>query len=425
MKKGDEIITDEQKAELRNNVLKIFIFNRKIKGLDAGPNFILPDNKNNEIYEEFSEDITEVLEKLGVRKGGVKNFYVSGATLHALYYIEKNFTLKIITNLQRYAASNKAKEAIETSKIDPKGLNEYIDELYKLYNITFQIVKGCNVAKRALQSYPTNSDIVHWWVLFHNRNMQWGVVRETLQNIVNRDNIDEKTIQICYLGIFESYLNDSIWLKDHTEIKNFETLKSAKEMYLDKAPDKNHSQYLYFLARYKEAEWWFLPTQKGKERNMYLLESAFKVINGALESYIEKSNSGYPSVPWWLNCHKAMLCKILKHDDFETTTQEFYDTVMPEINKDPRTLKKSLYMYAATYYLMNADAEGLTLFLNKSIEVIFQRIIDLNLPKCNNDSNVESYPYHHCSMIFWKKEDEKLKEKYIKILQDFQKKCPW
>jgi hypothetical protein len=278
-----------------------------------------------------------------------------------------------------------------------------------------------------LKLFPTQIDIVRWWALFHNRKMEWIPVRTTLTEI-SANTKDDKVKAECLLGIFESYLNEFIRIR-HQKSAEFEKLKEAKGNYLDIIPDKEAiGKYYYFLARYFEAEWWVIPQYSGKIASMNILNSAVKLIYKALSLYPKKTDSGYSAahpVPWWLYCHKAMLYKIMEHHKFEESSAEFFEVMKMEVEKKDNTLKKSIHIYAATYFLMKEDDIALNTFLKELIIRVTKRIEELGLSENYEDSEVESYSYHHIDMIFWRERDEDIRNKYFSIMNKFQQECPW
>lgn len=397
---------------------------------NRNPHIETPNNKNSPYYISLKRNIEEKVTGSSISTGTLRKLFCDN--------INRNYESSTISLLEEYANINPIISAhlpvsasisfqenvVET--ITTNTLAEYLTTLKYLYNITYQIKEGCKVSEEALVLFPEQVDIVRWWALFHNRKMEWMSVRTTLNNIAAKTT-EEKVKAECLLGIFESYLNEFIRIRHHNSAE-FEKLKEAKGNYLDVIPNKEIiGKYFYFLARYFEAEWWVIPKYSGKIASMNILNSAVKLIDKALSLYPKISDSGYSathSVPWWLYCHKAMLYKILGHSKFEESCGEFFEVMKKEIEKKNNTLKKSIHIYAATYFLMKEDDIALNTFLKELIIRVTKRIEELELSEYYEDSEVGSYSYHHIDMIFWQERDEEIRTKYFSIMNKFQQECP-
>lgn len=421
--------------EFHKNLMKRVCasYSASMTAKNKNPHIETPDNKNSHYYKSLENDIEERLKEEGAT--------ISYATLHRFFwnntYSFKSYTVELLekySNLHNedFPSSQQSspifqQEVIQTKTANEGALSEYLATLKYFYNTTYQIKEGCKVSEEALELFPEQIDIVRWWALFHNRKMEWIPVRTTLAIIATKTT-DEKVKSECLLAIFESYLNEFIRIR-HQNSAEFEKLKEAKGKYLDVIPNKETiGKYYYFLARYFEAEWWVIPKYSGKIASMNILNSAVKLIDKALSLYPKKSDSGYSAahpVPWWLYCHKAMLYKILEHHKFEESSEEFFAVMKREVEKKDNTLKKSIHIYAATYFLMKEDDIALNTFLRELIIRVTARLEELGLSEDYEDSEVESYSYHHIDMIFWREKDEEIRNKYFSIMNKFQQECPW
>lgn len=295
-------------------------------------------------------------------------------------------------------------------------LKKYINDLNEYYD-TYQLQQGCNLSEKAIKKYPFQIDIIHLWVLFHNRKMEWGSVRETLNNIIKQENSEEIKAE-CYLGIFESFLNE--FTKDRYKTNSFEQLKKAKENYLDRVHGKEtNGKYHYFLARYFEDEWWL---QSILEKQSSLnLSYAVNSINKSISLYnYNTASSGYQAshaTPWWLYCHKAILLKLWEHPNCEQNIKEYKEMILKEVESSP--LKKSVQMYAATSYLLIDDYEALQLFLDKLDRIIKKCFNEKSLSEIHPISEVDNSTFHHIELIFYKDEDKEKRSKYYSLLNSW------
>jgi len=227
------------------------------------------------------------------------------------------------------------------SESDPY-FTKFNAKLKNLYD-KFWLQEGCALSIEAIKVYPFQVDIIRWWTLFHNRKMEWIMVREQLKQKINQtDNEENEEIRAeCYLGIFESFLNEFTKDRHNKQItpSPFNKLKTAKDQYLDKVPKKeDNGKFHYFLARYYEEEWWVQPENE-KSSTQTLLDYAITAINKSIELYelYDLSASGYQTsykIPWWLYCHKAMLFKLWGHDDSLNIIEEYKSVILKEAEEE-------------------------------------------------------------------------------------------
>lgn len=329
----------------------------------------------------------------------------------------KNNFLNFVESSDALQIENISTKKDKTYDLNDSELKKYINDLNEYYD-TYQLQQGCNLSEKAIAKYPFQIDIIRLWVLFHNRIMEWGLVRETLNNIIKQENSEEIKAE-CYLGIFESFLNE--FTKDRHKTDSFEQLKKAKEKYLDRVHGKEtNGKYHYFVSRYFEEDWWILPISEKQSSSS--LSHAVNLINKSISLY-NTAPSGYQAshtLPWWLYCHKAILFKLWEHPKCEQNIKEYGEIILQKVKSSP--LKKSVQMYAVTYYLLIDDYKALQSFLNKLDTIIKERLNEKSLPEIHPISEVDNFTFHHIELIFYKDEDKEKRSKYYSLLNSwFQK----
>lgn len=291
-------------------------------------------------------------------------------------------------------------------------LSGYLKRLNDLYN-EFKLGPGLKLVKEVVKRYPFQEDVIRSWALFHNRRMDWTTVREILGIKINLT-INNNVKTECYLGIFESHLNE--FTKKRHEQGAFNKLDYAKTNFLDKIPDKECvGHYYYFLARYYEEEWWISSEKTKKATNT--LKLAIDSINESISLYKEKL-SGYGANnnnPWWLFCHKAILFKLWRHEMYDEVLNQFYNMIEIELKNNPK--KKSAQIYMVTYYLLLDNEKKLVNFLADLKNTMIE-----NLPNNSSEdklSDIDNFTYHHLELLFYQKEDKFKYERYYEIINDW------
>ncbi|MCW3090471.1 MAG: hypothetical protein JWP81_1540 [Ferruginibacter sp.] len=419
--------------KLRERVLLSYKANMNEKGKNA--HIETPDNKNSHYYNSLENDIEAQLSESGET--------ISYATLHRFFWKDKAiFRSYTIELLEKYADLNKTppgqvsisdrtvqEVSVGTYIVRERTLSEYLLTLKFLYHTTYQIEEGCEIAAEALKIFTENIGILRYWILFHNRARDWENVRIKLQEISKNYIANKNILAECYLGLYESHLNEFIRENWHG-LAAFDKLKKAKLYFLDNIPGKETiGKYYFFLARYYEAEWCILPNEIAKVQNMLLLiDKAEGYIYRALEDYPKEDEPGYREVnpiPFWLYCHKAMLHKIRKNKNYNESLSEFSKIINDKLEGDENTLVKSFQSNVATLYLLaaNGNYNVFESLLDKFAKQINQRIKELKLPSKKEESEVNTYPGYHIRLLFWRDKDQAAIEIYQSIFDEFQNKC--
>ena len=295
---------------------------------------------------------------------------------------------------------------------DQQQLEHDLAALKALYQ-QYQLTRGCQLANEAIQRFPLHSGIVRWWALFHNRTMNWKGVRKEL--LPRLENADQELRTVCQLAIFESHLNKFTREKSQAA---FQKLLKAKHQHLDQIPGKeDNGHYHYFLARFIEEEWWMSPAVK-RESAMPQLIQAINSIDRSIDLY-QLAGSGYQAIehqPWWLHCHRCILLKLSGHEKF-TAYRDDYGRMILEILFSPANLlKKSMQVYAVTFYLLSDQQAELALFLG-DLDTRVRLAHNGSATAGEDISEVDNFTYHHTDLLFV--DEPEKRQQYYHILNNW------
>jgi hypothetical protein len=321
-----------------------------------------------------------------------------------------------------------AKYSINTIRTENDTiLLSYLNTLKALYN-KFKLTRGCEVSKNAIIEYPFDIDVIKYWALFRNRKMLWSEVRKELSKKAIESN-DNAVKAECYLAIFEGYMNE--WTKFRYDREYFANLLRAKDEYLEFVPDKEiNGRYHYLLARYYEAEWWTLP-ETAKSTSL-APRIGIESINKSINLY-GPGQSGYQAIteiPWWLYGHKTIMLKIWGHNGFEKALNDYEDKILNIVFLPENIQKKSMHIYAITYFILKNDPDKLKKFLieldgylaniNDKTEIFNQENSGKDIDTVDISSENENFTFFHIDLIFYYEKDkrESYNEIIMKWIQD-------
>lgn len=349
-------------------------------------------------------DFLKAIEPDEIIQGGVMEFneFIKAIEIPKLF---DAYVYRVDSNWN-FIIESKQIENKEKSSEDEILLEDYLNKLNVAYQ-NFDLELGIEIAKEAISIFPFQIDITRWWILFHNRKTEWHKVRTNFKKRL-KENINSDLKAEISLGIFESYLNE--YMKNKHLPKSFNALIKQKGKYLDLIDNKElNGKYHYFMTRFYEVEW--LNTPREKKQSNTSLYNALVSINKSIDLYT-KDRSGYQknyTNPWWLYAHKAIIYKLWGHRSSKEAIEQFGEGIMNELFEKNGLKKKSLQVYAITYFLLLGDSEKLSSFLLKLKENGITK----------NINELDNYTFHHIDLLFHKEEDSELRKKMTSVITEW------
>lgn len=326
--------------------------------------------------------------------------------------IDRNKITPQFRNLYNYLREYKSNPCKDNNK-----LNSYISNFDSLYQ-QWKLREALSEIKNGIIDFPFHPEIIRRWALIHNRLKRWTQLREKLKAKISRNDPEVKLE--CYLGVFESFLNEYTVIPNPNTFKN---LEKAKEDYLDEIPDieEDNGQYHYFLARFLE-EQWVNSSSKTQDVISPILRDALDSINMSISKYEDDQNlssdrkkySG-EDIPYWLYAHKCILLRLLRHKEYKNQIDR-YGKIMEEKLKTGLE-QKTVQIYSVTYYLLRDSVVELKNFFKRLDQRIRKSYADKGEKYIEPRSVVDNFTFHHVDLIFYNNENKR--QAYIKILNDW------